>query len=80
MAFYGAEMMQEIARFLASLVSHNAQPDRYEILGVRGPDEYHDAYPDAERPGLDSNACTNIMAVWEKYGDIQRLDRIRDAG
>jgi alpha,alpha-trehalase len=29
-----------------------------------GPDEYHDRYPDAHRPGLDNNAYTNIMAVW----------------
>jgi trehalose/maltose hydrolase-like predicted phosphorylase len=64
MAFYGAEMMLEIARFLASLVSYNAKLDRYEILGVMGPDEYHDAYPDAPHPGLNNNAYTNIMTVW----------------
>ena len=29
-----------------------------------GPDEYHDAYPGAEQPGLDDNAYTNVMAVW----------------
>jgi len=64
MAFYGAEMMLEIARFLASLAGYNAKLDRYEILGVMGPDEYHDAYPDAEGPGLNNNAYTNIMTVW----------------
>jgi trehalose/maltose hydrolase-like predicted phosphorylase len=29
-----------------------------------GPDEYHDAYPGAERPGLDDNAYTNVTAAW----------------
>ena len=27
------------------------QLDRYEILGVMGPDEYHDAYPDSDEAG-----------------------------
>ncbi len=29
-----------------------------------GPDEFHDAYPDAAAPGLNNNAYTNVMAVW----------------
>jgi alpha,alpha-trehalase len=29
-----------------------------------GPDEFHDAYPGADEPGIDNNAYTNIMAVW----------------
>jgi trehalose/maltose hydrolase-like predicted phosphorylase len=29
-----------------------------------GPDEYHDAYPWRDEPGLDNNAYTNVMAVW----------------
>lgn len=29
-----------------------------------GPDEYHDGYPDADRPGLDDNAYTNVTAAW----------------
>jgi alpha,alpha-trehalase len=64
MSFYGAEMMLEIARFLASLCRYNDALDRYEILHVMGPDEYHDAYPDAEQPGVNNNAYTNIMTVW----------------
>ncbi len=60
----GAEMVLEIARFLASLASHDPQIDRFEIRGVMGPDEYHSGYPGAERPGLDNNAYTNLMAVW----------------
>ena len=64
LSFYGAEMMLEIARFWASIATYNSRRERYEILGVMGPDEYHDGYPDAEEGGLDNNAYTNVMAVW----------------
>jgi len=64
MIFYGAEMILEIARFWASIATYNPDHDRYEILGVMGPDEFHEAYPGAEKPGLDNNAYTNVMAVW----------------
>lgn len=64
LSFCGAEMILEIARFWASVVTRNDELDRYEILQVMGPDEYHDAYPDAEQPGLNNNAYTNVMAVW----------------
>lgn len=62
--FYGAEMLLEIARFWASIATWNEDLDRYEIRGVMGPDEYHDAYPDADQPGLNNNAYTNVMVVW----------------
>ncbi|HZD80017.1 MAG TPA: glycosyl hydrolase family 65 protein [Actinomycetota bacterium] len=62
--FYGAPMLIEIARFFDSLASYDRATDRYEIRGVMGPDEYHDAYPDADQPGLNNNAYTNAMAVW----------------
>jgi len=64
LSFYGAEMLLEIARFWASASTYNEQLGRYEILGVVGPDEYHDAYPNAEKPGLNNNAYTNIMTTW----------------
>ncbi len=60
---YGAEMLVEIARFWCSLAEYSHPRDRYEIRGVMGPDEYHDAYPDAPRPGVDNNAYTNVMAA-----------------
>jgi len=62
--FHGSEMLLEIARFWANIASFNPQLQRYEILGVMGPDEYHDAYPGANQPGLKNNAYTNLMAVW----------------
>jgi trehalose/maltose hydrolase-like predicted phosphorylase len=62
--FYGAEMIFEVARFWASIAWFNAERGRYEIHGVMGPDEFHEAYPDATKPGLNNNAYTNVMAVW----------------
>ncbi len=64
LSFAGAEMFLEIARFWASVSTYNAENDRYEIRGVVGPDEFHTAYPDRDRPGLDNQAYTNVMAVW----------------
>jgi trehalose/maltose hydrolase-like predicted phosphorylase len=61
---HGAEMLVEIARFWCSIARYNRVFDRYDILGVVGPDEYHDGYPDAESPGIDNNAYTNVMAAW----------------
>ena len=61
---YGAEMLLDMARFWASATTYNAHLDRYEIRGMMGPDEYHDRYPGADRPGLNNNAYTNVMAVW----------------
>jgi len=79
LSFYGAEMFLEIVRFWASLASFNASLGRYEILGVMGPDEYHDAYPGAERAGLDNNAYTNIMAVWMLTHALELLDTLAEA-
>ncbi len=64
MSYYGAEIILEIARCLASLATYNPDIDRYEILGVMGPDEYHDANPGSEEPGLNNNTYTNVMVVW----------------
>jgi alpha,alpha-trehalase len=61
---YGAEMLLDMARFWASAATYAPEHDRYEIRGMMGPDEYHDRYPGADRPGLDNNAYTNVMAVW----------------
>ena len=75
--FYGAEMILEIARFWASVSSYSHALDRYEIKGVMGPDEYHESYPDADQPGLDNNAYTNLMAVWCLCRAFEVLGRCR---
>jgi alpha,alpha-trehalase len=64
LVLYGAEMILEIARFFGTVTCYNRTRGRYEIHGVLGPDEFHDAYPGSKKPGLDNNAYTNIMAVW----------------
>lgn len=60
----GAEMLVQIARFWADSATWDERSGRCRIRGVVGPDEYHEAYPDAERPGLDDNAYTNVTAAW----------------
>ena len=76
--FYGAEMILEIARFWSSVTSFDEDRQRYEIRGVMGPDEFHDAYPDSETPGLNNNAYTNLMAVWVLCRALEVLDLISD--
>ncbi|HKK48224.1 MAG TPA: glycosyl hydrolase family 65 protein [Alkalispirochaeta sp.] len=51
---YGAEIVFEVARFLASRASYRHDLDRYEILRVLGPDEYHE--------NVDNNFFTNFQA------------------
>ncbi|MFD3880757.1 glycoside hydrolase family 65 protein [Streptomyces microflavus] len=60
----GAEMNLQIARFWADTARHDPTDHRYHIDGVMGPDEFHDAYPGAGRPGLRDNAYTNVTASW----------------
>ncbi|MFJ9898358.1 glycoside hydrolase family 65 protein [Streptomyces sp. NPDC091280] len=60
----GAEMLLQIARFWAESATWDETLGRHRIRGVMGPDEYHDAYPDAPEPGLDDNAYTNVTAAW----------------
>ncbi len=74
MAAYGAEIFLEIARFWGSRVEYDRVTGRYGIHGVIGPDEYHDAYPDAEEPGIDNNAYTNVMVVWVLLHALRILD------
>ncbi|GAA3109452.1 hypothetical protein GCM10010464_85400 [Pseudonocardia yunnanensis] len=72
--FTGAELLIEIARFWASVATYNPGEDRYEIHGVVGPDEYHEAYPDSDEPGLRNNTYTNVMAVWVLQRALETLD------
>ncbi|MET1039430.1 MAG: glycosyl hydrolase family 65 protein [Acidimicrobiales bacterium] len=78
LSFSGAELMVEIARFWASAATYDHIEDRYEIHGVVGPDEYHEALPDADHPGVDNNAYTNVMAAWVLWKSGEILDRLDD--
>jgi len=61
---YGAEILLSIAQFVASLAKFDSKDQRYHIEGVMGPDEFHEKYPDSDKPGLRDNAYTNLMVVW----------------
>ncbi len=76
LAFHGAEIFIEIARFWATIASYDSARERYVIRGVVGPDEYHDAYPGSERPGIDNNAYTNVMAAWVLWRAPDVLDAL----
>lgn len=62
----GAEIVFETARFWASRVAHQSD-GLFHILGVVGPDEYHDS--------VDDNAYTNVMAQWnlERGAELARF-------
>jgi len=51
----GAEIVFECARFYLSYLYYNLDKDRYEILEVTGPDEYHER--------VHNNAFTNRMVA-----------------
>ncbi len=76
LAYRGAELVLEIARFWSSVASYNPKIDRYEIAGVMGPDEYHEAYPEATEPGLKNNTYTNVMVVWVLDCALKILDEL----
>lgn len=78
---YGAEIVFEVARFLASRVYYRSDLDRYEIVRVLGPDEYHE--------NVDNNFFTNYQArfatrwaveVWDWLGEHATADRDRICG
>lgn len=75
---HGAELMLEIARFWGSIARWNPERARYEIRGVMGPDEFHDAYPGADAPGLNNNAYTNVMAAWCLEHALRLFDILPD--
>jgi trehalose/maltose hydrolase-like predicted phosphorylase len=78
MQFYGAELLLEIARFWSTIAHYNEARGRYEIWGVVGPDEFHEAYPGAVTPGLRNNAYTNVMAAWVLCRALEVLEVLPD--
>jgi alpha,alpha-trehalase len=64
LAAFGAEMLLEIARFWCSIAEYNHITDRFDIVGVMGPDEFHDSDPNWDGGGLRNNTYTNVMVSW----------------
>lgn len=73
----GLDMLVEITRFFASLTEYDSESDRYDITGIMGPDEFHDAYPGATQPGLRNNAYTNVMTAWVMKRAIHAVELLR---
>ena len=76
LSFYGAEIFLSIASFWASKASFNSKKERYEILNVVGPDEFHTSYPDSQEQGLNNNAYTNVLAAWVLQKALELLEII----
>ncbi|WP_405860884.1 glycoside hydrolase family 65 protein [Streptomyces sp. NBC_00090] len=76
-----AEILLEVGRHWSGAATFDPALGRYRIRGVVGPDEYHDAYPDATTPGIDDNAYTNATAAWvlarglDLLGELPRARR-----
>lgn len=75
---HGAEVLLEIARFWATYATHDPVSGRFHVRGVVGPDEFHTAYPGADRPGIDDNAYTNVMAAWCLLRGLDALRMLPD--
>ncbi len=78
----GAELMVEVTRFFASLAAYDATADRFDIVGVMGPDEFHDGYPDTPGQGVRNNAYTNVMVAWLADATLRALELLsgKDCG
>jgi len=76
---YGAEIFLEICRFWASLATYNEKTDRYDIMGIMGPDEYHESYPESDEGGIKNNTYTNIMVVWAFNRAFDMLDMLKNS-
>ena len=59
----GLELLLETTKFWLNKAEKDSQ-GRYHISGVMGPDEYHEAYPEAAEGGIKDNAYTNLMLTW----------------
>jgi maltose phosphorylase len=66
---YGFEVIGNIARFWANRVTYDKSNDRYSILGVTGPDEFHN--------NVNNNWYTNLMAKWILQYAFEQSDFLR---
>lgn len=67
---YGAEILLETARFWVSRCNYNKDMDRYEILQVTGPDEWHEP--------VDNNCYTNYLARWNIEKGFEILEFLKE--
>ncbi len=77
---FGAEILLEICRFWSSLATLNSKTNRYEIINVMGPNEYHETNPNGSTTALKDNSYTNILMVWTFNKALDIIDVLRDSG
>ncbi|HZH71333.1 MAG TPA: glycoside hydrolase family 65 protein, partial [Mariniphaga sp.] len=77
LASFGAEIILNTALFWSEIAEFDQDKNRYVINGVVGPDEYHTQYPGSDEPGLNNNAYTNFMAVWNIQCALNLLEQIQ---
>ena len=65
----GAEILTETARFWASRCQYVPEKDRYEILQVTGPDEWHEP--------VNNNLYTNYLAQWNLRYVLSLTERMK---
>ncbi|MEJ2585015.1 MAG: glycosyl hydrolase family 65 protein, partial [Robiginitalea sp.] len=65
----GAEVLFEVAQFLVSRVHFKKDKNRYEIIRVLGPDEYHE--------NVDNNANTNYLSRFSLQKACEVYDRMQ---
>lgn len=68
---YGAEIIIETARFWVSRCKYNSEFDRYEILDVTGPDEWHEP--------VNNNCYTNYLAKWNIEKGFEMLELLKNS-
>ena len=59
----GLDVVVETSKFWLNKVTLG-DDGHYHLAGVMGPDEFHEAYPDADTGGITDNAYTNLMLTW----------------
>jgi 1,2-alpha-glucosylglycerol phosphorylase len=67
---HGLQMLLEISLFIYSRVMYNTHRQRYEILCVLGPDEYHEK--------ADNNTFTNYQCRYILQETLKLLETIRE--
>ncbi|WP_343486147.1 glycosyl hydrolase family 65 protein [Allomuricauda sp. d1] len=66
----GAEVLFEVAQFIVSRVHFKKDKNRYEIIRVLGPDEYHE--------NVDNNAYTNYLTKYALEKACEVFEKLRD--
>ncbi len=69
-------MFLSITQFWTDLAQKNPASERFSIINVMGPDEFHESLPGADDPGLKDNAYTNLMVTWVINRAFDILDQL----